>query len=221
MRFRDLSPGKPGANYPLAGSRSPAVGGPFRPAFPIFSTQIDCGGGPGLAAFHDMKSAQHRGLLAWHHSRVGLITFAARLRRLFAQPVFVAVTIVGNLLIAAGAFTLYAMEKDINPDLHSILDSLWWAVSTVTTVGYGDVLPVTTGGKIVGMVMMLAGTALFCCYTALFAAAMLSQELMDVEAEIMLIEHRLRRISEGSGGEAAALRGLAERIERVMDRLEK
>lgn len=164
---------------------------------------------------------RHHAVFAWHHSRVGLVTFASRVRRLFLQPVFLAVTLLGNLAVVCGASLLYWLEGDVNPGLDSLFDAFWWAVATVTTVGYGDVLPVTPAGRVLGIVMMLAGTALFCSYTALFAAAILSQEVMDVEAEIMLIEHRLRRLSESSDFDEGTLRKLADRVERVLKEFER
>lgn len=93
-------------------------------------------------------------------------------------------TICGNLLIGAGALILYWMERETNPGIQSFLDCVWWAVSTVTTVGYGDVVPKTTLGRVAGIVLMILGTALFWSYTALFADALISEEVSDLEKDI-------------------------------------
>lgn len=50
-----------------------------------------------------------------------------------------------------------------------------WAAETVSTVGYGDVYPVTIGGKIVAMVLMMCGVGLFSLSAALFAAWIISE----------------------------------------------
>lgn len=68
-------------------------------------------------------------------------------------------------LSSAVAFTLV---EDVGPDgrLHSFFDGLWWSTTTITTVGYGDVFPVTTAGRIVGGFTMLVGISTFAMVTA-------------------------------------------------------
>jgi voltage-gated potassium channel Kch len=53
-------------------------------------------------------------------------------------------------------------------------DSLWWGIVTITTVGYGDMYPVTTAGRIVGCVVLVVGVALFATFTGFLANAFLS-----------------------------------------------
>jgi voltage-gated potassium channel len=89
-------------------------------------------------------------------------------------------TVVGNSLIAIASALLYHFEHGINPKINSLLDTVWWAVATVTTVGYGDVSPITNIGKIIGIFMMIVGTALFWSYTALFAGAIMSEEAKEI-----------------------------------------
>jgi voltage-gated potassium channel len=124
---------------------------------------------------------------------VGMRVFSIRLMSLFRQPIFIALTVIGNSTIAAGAIVLYRLEFGINPNIHSYLDTVWWAVSTVTTVGYGDVSPVTDNGKIIGIILMIGGTALFWSFTALFAGALLTEEILDVESEIKGLERDLHK----------------------------
>lgn len=111
----------------------------------------------------------------------GFALFARRIRSLVKQPVFIVLTIIGNSLIIFSSLLLYHFEHGLNPKINSILDTIWWAVATVTTVGYGDISPVTTFGKIIGIFMMIIGTALFWCYTALFAGAIMTEEVHDLE----------------------------------------
>ena len=56
-----------------------------------------------------------------------------------------------------GGLTVYALEFDHNPNMISVGDGLWWALVTLTTVGFGDITPVTTPGRIVGGMLMLIG----------------------------------------------------------------
>jgi voltage-gated potassium channel len=58
-------------------------------------------------------------------------------------------------------------------DFHSLGAGIWWSVQTVTTVGYGDVLPHSTGGRVVGVIVMLSGIAFLTVITASVTAALI------------------------------------------------
>ncbi|MET0937789.1 MAG: potassium channel family protein [Gaiellaceae bacterium] len=53
-------------------------------------------------------------------------------------------------------------------------DALWWGYVTATTVGYGDYYPVTTGGRLAGLVMLTVGVGLFATFSGFLANAFLS-----------------------------------------------
>lgn len=94
----------------------------------------------------------------------------------------------------AGAIGLFYVEHETNPKIRTLLDTVWWAVATVTTVGYGDISPVTPSGKIIGIVLMILGTAVFWSYTGLFAETLITEEFEDFNSELKLIESRLNSI---------------------------
>jgi len=102
--------------------------------------------------------------------------FFANLTHLIFGLPFIVLTILGNFLVSSFAIFFYYLEKDINPKLHSLIDAFWWSFATATTTGYGDITPVTSYGKILGIVLMLVGTALFSIYTAIFAKAILGED---------------------------------------------
>lgn len=83
-------------------------------------------------------------------------------------------------------------------------DAVWWAMSTVTTVGYGDVYPVTHEGRIIGGVLMLIGIALFGSMSALITSKLIRpqeqrdhaayrEELRRLHADVRELRDELRR----------------------------
>jgi voltage-gated potassium channel len=87
------------------------------------------------------------------------------------------------------------VEKGINYNIKHFGDSLWWAFTTVTTVGYGDITPVTPEGKALGVFLMLVGTALFALHTSLFAEALLRQDYLPTK-RVQLEERHIKQMIE-------------------------
>jgi voltage-gated potassium channel len=69
---------------------------------------------------------------------------------------------------------LYTAEVGINKAITTPLDALWWGIVTLTTVGYGDVAPVTPEGKVAASVLMLLGIGLFSAITATLTSFLLT-----------------------------------------------
>jgi len=66
---------------------------------------------------------------------------------------------------------LYFLERDVNPEgFHTLLDSIWWAIITLSTVGYGDVVPVTPMGKLLGGVAAITGFGMFALPAGILAS---------------------------------------------------
>jgi voltage-gated potassium channel len=57
------------------------------------------------------------------------------------------------------AYVAYGAEESVNEEFSSFGQSMWWAIVTTTTVGYGDITPTTTNGRIAGVLLMLSGVA--------------------------------------------------------------
>lgn len=62
-----------------------------------------------------------------------------------------------GVTVVLGGSTLTLVERDLNPTVDSLGDGIWWALVTVTTVGFGDITPVTTLGRMIGGVLMIVG----------------------------------------------------------------
>ena len=63
-------------------------------------------------------------------------------------------------VIIIGATAIYIVEMRVDSQINSPLDAVWWTVATITTVGYGDVVPETTLGRIIGIVYMFFGVTM-------------------------------------------------------------
>lgn len=75
-----------------------------------------------------------------------------------------------GVLLAATA--MYLAERDIQPDkFGSIPEAMWWAITTLTTVGYGDVVPVTNLGRLIGGVTMVSGLVMLALPIAIIASS--------------------------------------------------
>lgn len=85
------------------------------------------------------------------------------------RPLAAALFIVVLLAIAA-ATILYFVERNDNPALASVPAALWWAVVTLTTVGYGDVVPMTPLGKLAGAGVAVVGLCMFALPASILAS---------------------------------------------------
>ncbi len=119
------------------------------------------------------------------------IVFADRMVWLMKRPVFWRLTIVVHGLMLVCACLLLWMEGEINPRVRDLTDALYWAVASATTVGYGDVVAITPGGKWLSMFLMVGGTLISALYTALFAAALMKPEIDEIERELTSEEQQV------------------------------
>lgn len=70
---------------------------------------------------------------------------------------------------------MYVIEYEHNPGFHSIPQSIYWAIVTITTVGYGDVAPMTAIGKIIASFIMILGYAIIAVPTGIMSASLVSK----------------------------------------------
>jgi voltage-gated potassium channel len=126
-----------------------------------------------------------------------LAAFGARAiqaaRATFSPEGFRYAALLALLLVAVGGSSLAFVESDTVPSLE---DGIWWALVTVTTVGYGDIAPHTLAGRAIAAVVMLFGISFFAFLTATIAATFMKQEEQpeEIRSELREISARLDRI---------------------------
>jgi voltage-gated potassium channel len=113
-----------------------------------------------------------------------------------------------SLIVFMGSLAILDAERDGNGPIKTFGDAVWWSLSTITTVGYGDMYPVTTEGRFVAVGLMLCGIAVLGVVTASFASWLLErvEEIEDIE--------------EGVTATASDVQGLREEIVRLRESLE-
>jgi voltage-gated potassium channel len=89
---------------------------------------------------------------------------------------FMVVIQLSSILMLVSAPIMYYLENSVQPEIFSSIPSaLWWSVITFTTVGYGDMYPITTLGKIVASFLSVLGIAFYAIPGAIFTSALLEK----------------------------------------------
>jgi voltage-gated potassium channel len=95
------------------------------------------------------------------------------------------------LFITFSSVAILICERAPNSNIKNAEDAVWWSVTTITTVGYGDKFPVTTGGRLIAMFLMIAGVGLFGMLSGVVASFFLGRDEKD-ENEILAEIRALR-----------------------------
>jgi voltage-gated potassium channel len=111
-----------------------------------------------------------------------------------AESAFAATLLVALLIITLSSIAVLHFESDADSNIKTAEDALWWSFVTVTTVGYGDRYPVSTGGRVVAALAMVAGVGLFGTFTGFVASWFLAPGEQGQENELELIRNRLGAI---------------------------
>jgi voltage-gated potassium channel len=93
---------------------------------------------------------------------------------------------------------IYAVEHEVNEAFATPFDALWWGVVTLTTVGYGDVYPITDEGRIAASALMLLGIGLFSAVTAIVTSFVLTRQDVGTADPITAIERLAGLAREGA-----------------------
>jgi voltage-gated potassium channel len=92
-------------------------------------------------------------------------------------------------LLAMSVFGAYFFEVGRNQEYRSLWDTLWWTIVTITTVGYGDKFPVTLGGRLVGILIMVLGVATVGIVTGRIASFLVNKQI-KARGGLIVVERR-------------------------------
>ena len=116
-----------------------------------------------------------------------LLRFGRAMRRfarafIIAKEEIILFSVVTLMLLYLSAVGIYYFEHIAQPEaFKSVIHSLWWAVTTLTTVGYGDVYPITAGGKIFTFIILMIGLGIVAIPAGLLASALSKARMEEAE----------------------------------------
>lgn len=94
-----------------------------------------------------------------------------------------------------GVVIFGVVERLVDPDtFDSVWIAMWWAIQTVTTVGYGDIVPGNTAGKVIGSFLLLGGLSLYAVVAGVITSVFITRAQADREATME--DPTMRRLDE-------------------------
>jgi voltage-gated potassium channel len=88
--------------------------------------------------------------------------------------------LLSSMAVTIGALAIYFEESNVEgTKITSLGDAFWWAIVTVTTVGYGDVYPVTNGGRVIGSFLMISGIAILGVLISTLGAGLIESRIKN------------------------------------------
>lgn len=111
------------------------------------------------------------------------------------QSAFLAALLVSLLLVVLSAAAILQFETSPEANIRTPEDAIWWAIVTVTTVGYGDKFPLSTEGRFIAALLMTAGVGLFGTFSG-FVAAWFLESPARQSAELDAIQRLSQEVNE-------------------------
>ncbi len=142
-----------------------------------------------LATTIDLRSARALRLLRVFRI-LKLARYNAAVRRfhialLLAKEEIILFMALTTIVLYLAAVGIYHFEHEVQPEqFKSVFHSLWWAITTLTTVGYGDVYPITTGGRMFTFLVLFAGLGIVSVPAGLVSAALLRARSLEAPERI-------------------------------------
>ena len=120
-----------------------------------------------------------------------------------AQAGFMAAALLTILFVVIASVAMLHFEAESEGSIKTADDAAWWAITTITTVGYGDKCPVTPEGKIIAALLMTAGVGLFGAFSGFVAAWFLAPGETQREDQLAAIRVELAELKKMLAGRNA------------------
>jgi voltage-gated potassium channel len=111
-----------------------------------------------------------------------------------AQSTFLATALVALLLLIVASLSILQVETVPEANIRTAEDAIWWALTTITTVGYGDRYPVTPEGRLVAGVLMCAGVGLFGMFSGFLAAWFVAPQQEEKREEVEALREEIAQL---------------------------
>lgn len=118
------------------------------------------------------------------------------------ESAWLAATFVSLLVMTVASISILNVETAPDSNIKGAEDAVWWALTTMTTVGYGDRFPVTTEGRLVAGMLMCAGVGLFGTLSGLLAAWFVAPGERQESAELAAVRAELAALRASLGSSA-------------------
>ncbi len=135
----------------------------------------------GLRVLRLFRLARKAGIFRYANPLHGLVRAFEENSVLF----LFAFSVLGTAVLVGGV-TMYLVEGGRNPDIGSVSDALWWALVTLTTVGFGDIAPVTELGRLVGAAVMVGGLFTLALFAGIIGRTLLTSVLSVREEDFRM-----------------------------------
>jgi voltage-gated potassium channel len=113
-----------------------------------------------------------------------------------AESTFLAVCLLSMLVLTIGSVTILRLEDVPGGNIKTPVDACWWALATMTTVGYGDRYPTTDAGRLVGAALMIMGVGLVGTFAGFVANWFHGAEQSRQQQEIVELRDEIRALRE-------------------------
>jgi len=111
-----------------------------------------------------------------------------------AESAFLAVSLLSLLLVVVSSIAILQFEGTPGSNISSAEDAIWWALETITTVGYGDRYPVTAGGRLIATFLMVFGVGVFGTLSGFVASWFLKPEQEKLDSELATLIAEIREL---------------------------
>lgn len=112
-----------------------------------------------------------------------LIIFSTRIRGYLSMRLLIYLLIISIVVVGSSGIGIYLIESPHeDAQITTLIDAFWWASATVTTVGYGDVVPVTELGRTIGIALMFIGISIIGTFISALGARLVGSRLKKHES---------------------------------------